>query len=202
MARSSKQIAVTARVIMISALAKEFRKSEIIKKIIAIARDKNMISTGDLINPKKSGSITPDSDDRWFEKPESLKVFVGPIVNGIPSFLRVFVAPEYGVDFKYYYLTQKSPKKKWFPNVRAIESWVRRKRIGELTESKKIAWAISKSIEKKGIRKTNLANPFLYKRTGVKPTIERGVNKGMIRVSELYQPMIADYIDNTFSNIF
>ena len=92
MARSSKQIAVTARVIMVSALAKEFRKSQIIKKIIAIAKDKNMISTGDLINPKKSGSITPDSDDRWFEKPESIRVFVGPIINGVPSFLRVVIS--------------------------------------------------------------------------------------------------------------
>ena len=202
MARSSKQIAVTARIIMVSALAKEFRKSQIIKKIIAIAKDRNMISTGDLINPSKSGSITPDSDDRWFENPNSIKVFVGAMANGIPSFLRVIVAPEYGIASKYYYLTKKSPRKKWLPDVRAIESWVRRKGIGDLADSKKIAWAISKSMEKKGIKKTNLANPFLYKRTGVKPTIERGVNKGMIRISELYQPMITDYIDNTFSNIF
>lgn len=202
MARSSKQIAVTARVIMVNSLAKEFRKSQIIKKIIAIAKGRNMISTGNLINPSKSGSITPDADDKWFEDPKSLKVFVGPIVNGIPSFLRVRVAPQYDIDSKYYYLTEKSPKKKWLPNVRAIESWVRTKRIGELTESKKIAWAISKSILKKGIKKTNLANPFFYKTTGVKPTIERGVNRGMIRVSELYQPLIVDYIDNSFSKIF
>lgn len=202
MARSPSQIALTARVIMIASLTKEFRKSAIISKIISIAKNKGMEVTGDLANPKGSGSITPSSDDRWFIKRESLQVFVGPIAFGVPSYIRFKIAPNYEISKKYFYLTEQSDNKKWFPNVNRIKEWVRKKGIANSAETSKVAWAIAKSIAKKGIKKTNLANPFFYKNTGVSATIERGARRGMARVSELYRPLIIQQVDKSFSNIF
>jgi len=201
--RSQGQIAVTARTIMIAALTKEFRKSQIIAKIIKIAKGKGMVVSGALVNPKSSGSITPSSDDRWFIDRKSLQVFVGPITFGVPSYVRFRIKPNYEIAEKYFALTEQSSKsKRWFPNVGNIENWVKKKRIGDAQDSRKIAFAISKSIAKKGIKKTNLANPFFYKGTGVEATITRGANRGMLRVSQLYRPLIVNYIDKSFSKIF
>ena len=200
MARSPKQIANTARVIAVAAVAKEFRKSEIIKKIKQIAKSKNMVYTGELSDDGLLRDIKTDND--WLTQPNALTVQVGPFKGGVPSYVFISINIDYSVKKKYYYLTKFSDNKRWFPRVSAIADWVRVKGIE--TEPKKVrsaAWAIAKHIERRGIKKTNIANPLFYKRTGVDATINRGLVRAAERISELYGVLVVESIDNTFTNL-
>ena len=190
------------RLVVVASLSKEFRKSQIIKKIIKIAKSRNMVASGNLVNPSKSGSILPVSDDRWLIDRNSVRVVVGNIINGIPSSVTIKVAPKYGIADKYLALTSQTPKKTWFPNVHRIQKWVEQKGIATGKEAQNVGWAIAKSIAKKGIKKTNLANPFFYKRTGYDATAQRGIDNASSRIVELYGEVAVEYIDESITNIF
>ena len=55
---TANQIRNQVKVIVVAALAKEFRKSQIIKRIVAIAKKENHIATGALASPN---SLLSDS---------------------------------------------------------------------------------------------------------------------------------------------
>ena len=65
-----------------------------------------------------------------------------------------------------------------------------------------MAWAISRSIAKKGIKKTNIANPFFYKRTGYDATVQRGIDNASSRIVDLYGDILVEGIDESITNIF
>lgn len=202
MARSPKQIANSMRVIAVAALAKEFRKSMIIERIKAIAKNKGMVYTGELAS---KGLLKYVQDDNsWLINRNSVIVSLGPIEGGVPSsvLISVNLSKEVEIKEKYFYLTEYSDNKRWMPNVDRIAAWVRGKGIesGE-KEVKRAAWAIAKHISKKGIKKTNVANPLKYKRTGVDATINRGLDNAADRISELYGVLVVDAIVETFDNL-
>lgn len=56
---------------------------------------------------------------------------IGPNKTPIATEIRVKIT--YGLnEEKYFYLTEGSPNKKWFPNVGKIESWIRVKNLSSL----------------------------------------------------------------------
>lgn len=200
MARSPKQIANTARIVAVAAIAKEFRKSAIIKKIKQIAKNKGMVYTGELSDTGLLRDIKTDND--WLTQKNAVQVQVGPFKGGVPSYMRIVVSIDYSVKKKYYYLTKFSDNKKWFPRVDAIENWVRAKGIeSDPRKVKSVAWAISKNMAKRGIRKTNIANPLFYQRTGVDATVNRGIAKAAERMGELYGVLVVEAVDRTFTNL-
>jgi hypothetical protein len=202
MPRSPKQISNDIRLVVVAALAKEFRKSQIVSKIVKIAKSKNMIASGDLSNPKKSNSIIPVSDDRWLVDRNSVRVILGDFKDGLPSSVKIRIAPKYGLADKYLALASQTPNKRWFPNVMRIQDWVEQKGIASGSEAKSVAWAISKSMAKKGIKKTNIANPFFYKRTGYEATVQRGIDNASSRIVDLYGDVLVEGIDESITNIF
>lgn len=216
MARSQKQIQNSAKIIVVAAVSKEFRKSAIIEKILGIARKNNHVAKGELVSPKKSGSLKPYADDRWLVESNAIRVEVGPLEGGVPSYMTIYTSipdeAEEVLDGKYFYLSQESPNKKWFPSVDAIKLWVARKaaRGQKFTYMGKparpsnyggIAYLISRKIKERGIKKTNLTNPLKYKRTGVKATTDRGVEAAKVRLAELYGTLVIESIDETMNNI-
>jgi hypothetical protein len=202
MPRSPKQMSNDIRLIVVASLAKEFRKSKIITKIINIAKSRNMVASGNLVNPKKSNSILPVSDDRWLVDRNSVKVILSTTGTGLPSSIKIMLSPKYGLDDKYLALASQTPKKAWFPNVYRIQDWVEKKGIASGKDAKSVGWAIAKSIAKKGIKKTNIANPFFYKKTGYDATAQRGINNASSRIVELYGEFAVEYIDESITNIF
>ena len=202
MARSPKQIANSMRVIAVAAIAKEFRKSAIIERIKTIAKNKGMVYTGELSNKGLLEKVSNDND--WLVRRNAVVVNVGPIEGGVPSYVEIVVnlTEETKIKKKYFYLTEYSDNKKWMPNVDKIAAWVRGKGIesGE-KEVRRAAWAISKHLSKKGIKKTNVANPLKYKRTGVDATIDRGLENAANRITELYGELVVDAVVTTFDNL-
>lgn len=188
------------RLIAVSEIIKEFRRSGIIKQIIKRAKEKDHIASGNLINPEKSNSLIPNRDDRFLtrrDQKRAISVRVYKVVQGIPSSITIRTNISYGVDEKYYFLTEKSPAVKWHPNERGIdnlEKWVKQKagrgkqfylpsRGRKTIEQKKVmdpnnpkdvirvTFAIAKGLAKNGIKKSSFANAFEYKKNGVYATL-------------------------------
>lgn len=214
---TANQIRNQVKVIVVAALAKEFRKSQIIKRIIAIAKKEDHIATGALVRPDMSGAITPSRDDRWLIKPDAVQVFVSKgktTINGISVRIKI----EYGVEPQYFWLSNKSPNKKWWPNGYKIEEWIRLKaargktfrikeRGGERTmdpsnpsDVNRVAFVISRSLAKKGIRKTGLTDPF-FGEHGVLKTVNRAVARYTARIYELFGTIIAQQQEQIFTNL-
>lgn len=214
---TANQIRNQVKVIVVAALAKEFRKAEIIKRIIAIAKKEDHIATGALIRPDATGSINPSADDRWLISPDSVKVFVSKgktIVNGIS----VRVKLKYGVEPQYFWLSGKSPGKKWWPNGDRIEEWIRQKarkgksftikeRGGErsmdpnsASDVNRVAFVISRSIARKGIKKTGLTDPFFGDR-GVLKTANKAVAAYTARIYQLFGSVITQQQEQIFTNL-
>jgi hypothetical protein len=204
-----KQYENQIRLIAVSETSRAFRKSAIIKSIIKIAKEKNHIASGNLINPLESNSITPNADDRWLVRKNKRAVIVRvyKIVQGVPASIRIKTQVKYGVDEKYYQLTTHSTKKMWFPNedgINRLEDWLKQKSArgtsftlpsrgkGRKNENKRmdpnnpvdvgrVAFAIANGIKKNGIKnRSNFFNPFNYKRTGVAATL----NKAELRIND------------------
>lgn len=203
------------RLIAVSETSKAFRKSAIIDAIIKIAKEKNHIASGNLINPLESNSITPNADDRWLvrKKGRAIMVRVYKVVQGVPASIRIKTKVQYGVDEKYYQLTTHSPKNKWFPNedgISRLEDWIKQKSArgmsftlpnrgkGRKNDRKRmdpsnpvdvgrVAFAIANGIKKNGIKnRSNFFNPFEYKRTGVAATLNKAELKINDRLTDLF----------------
>ena len=74
--QSPKQIQNLIKVVVMAALAKEFRKSQIIKRILENVKKNDQIASGSLTRPDVTGSITRSADDRWQIKPDAVLVKV------------------------------------------------------------------------------------------------------------------------------
>jgi hypothetical protein len=209
-----KQYENQIRLIAVSETIKAFRKSAIIDAIVKIAKQKNHIASGKLINPLESNSITPNADDRWLvrKNKRAIIVRVYKIVQGVPSSVRIKTQLKYGVDEKYYQLTTHSPKKKWFPSkdgISRLEDWIKQKSARGMSftlpsrgkgrkndkermdpsnaiDVGRVAFAIAKGIKKNGIKnKSNFFNPFIYKNTGVVATLKKAEIKINDRLTDL-----------------
>lgn len=207
MARSKKQLENQMRLVVVAAVAKEFRKSAIISTIVKIAKSKDMVATGKLTNPESSNSLVPNRDDRWLVKKDSIRVVIGSYRNNVPQSIKIMTNIQYGLgpDSQYYsVLWEKSKKKKWYPKIDPIQSWVMKKGISsDVKESRRIAFRIAKSMGKKGIKKrTNFLNPFEYKDKGFDATLQRGINKAAARMIDLYGETLIEAIDTSLLKIF
>lgn len=210
-----KQYENQIRLIAVSETSKAFRKSAIISAIVKIAKEKNHIASGNLINPLVSDSITPNADDRWLvrKNKRAIMVRVYKIVQGVPASIRIKTQVKYGVDEKYYQLTTHSKKEKWFPSedgINRLEDWIKQKSArgtsfylpnrgkGRKNERKnidpnnpievgRVAFAIANGIKKNGIKnRSNFFNPFNYKRTGVAATLNKAELKINDRLTDLF----------------
>ena len=210
-----KQYENQIRLIAVSETSRAFRKSAIIKTIVKIAKQKNHIASGQLVNPSESNSITPNADDQWLVRGNRKAVIVRvySVKQGVPSSIRIKTQLKYGVDERYYQLTTDSKKKKWFPNeegINRLENWIKQKsargvsfdlpsRGKDRKEAKKkmdssnpidvsrVAFAIANGIRKKGIKnRSNFFNPFKYKNTGVRATLDKAELKINDRLTELF----------------
>jgi hypothetical protein len=197
MARSKAQIENSLRVVVVSALAKEFRKAQIIKRIIAIAKEKDLLASGDLINPQKSKSLTPVNDESWLLDRNSVRLSLINFNEGMYDGVEVSIKIEYGIDKKYYSHTiQSGNSKKWYPPIGQIKRWIVQKsnrgmsfekdgtpiNLSDDSKLTGLAIAIAKKLKKNGHKKTNLINPFFYKRNGVEATIQKA--------KAIYEPRI------------
>ncbi len=130
-----KQYENQIRLIAVSETSRAFRKAGIIEAIVKIAKEKNHIASGNLINPLESNSITPNADDRWLvrKNKRAIMVRVYKIVQGVPASIRIKTQVKYGVDERYYQLTTHSKKLKPFPSknglvsIDRLEDWLKQK---------------------------------------------------------------------------
>ncbi len=124
--RSPKQLEGDIRLVVVAAIAKEFRKSAIIARVISNIKSQGMVVRGGLANPKKSKSLIPTSDDRWLVNKDSVRVSVVTNSKGVVRDIFVRLNIEYGVNPKsdYYYLAEGTKRKKWSPNGNRIKKWV------------------------------------------------------------------------------
>ncbi len=225
-----KQYENQIRLIAVSETSRAFRKSAIIKAIVKIAKQKNHIASGMLVNPSESNSITPNADDRWLvpNKKKSVIVRVYSIKEGVPSSIRIKTQLEYGINEKYYQLTTHSKKKKWFPNrdgIDKLEDWIKQKSSrgisftlpsrgkGRKKETRpmnpsnpidvgRVAFAIANGIAKNGIKnRSNFFNPFEYKNTGVKATLNKAELRINDRLTELFTSQATISIDRLIETL-
>jgi len=225
-----KQYENQIRLIAVSETSRAFRKSAIIKAIVKIAKQKNHIASGQLVNPSKSNSITPNADDQWLVKGNRKAVIVRvySVKQGVPSSIRIKTQLKYGVDERYYQLTTDSKKKKWFPNeegINRLENWIKQKSARGISfdlpsrgknrkEAKKrmdssnpidvsrVAFAIANGIRKKGIKnRSNFFNPFKYKNTGVRATLDKAELKINDRLTELFTSEATISIDRLIETL-
>ena len=214
MAFSEAQYKNFIKVIAVGAVAKEFRKSAIMKKIESNIRRENLIASGELVAFRASKSIIPTSDDRWLVDEGNIMVKtakIGP--NATPVLVNLKIKIRYGLtEGKYFYLTSESPNKKWFPDVDRIEEWVRAKKArgtakGRMSDAsteseiKSVAYAIAKSISSKGIEKKDFLEPFKNKSYGVEASLARANKRIIERLFELYGTTFVDIQNDVISNV-
>lgn len=199
MKRSAKQFENQIKVIIVAALAKEFKRAKIVERIIAKAKSLGQVATGGLVTPRLTASVIPSRDDRWLVKKDAVIVRVTSMKYGVPTFASIRVNISYGLAKEYYWLTEESESKVWRPNGVQIMNWIKAKgasgrfkyRGKDLDTSKEyqvknVAYHISKSIASKGIRKTKLFSPFKDPSNGVQSTVNRALPKAYGRMSSLY----------------
>lgn len=194
---SAAQFKNRVKVIAVARIGSEFKKAKIIARIITSAKSNKHVATGQLTSPQTSRSITPFSDDRWVIRKDAITVSVVTLPSNEYMVSGLTVRVRYGLNGKYQNLSQAfSKNKKWFPPVSAIAKWINvKKGQGEFTDVapqnvRKVAFAIARRQQKKGIKKTNFANHFFDKRTGVQPTLKKGLQQTAIRLNELYATSI------------
>jgi len=211
--RSPKQLEGDIRLVVVAAIAKEFRKSSIIARIIANIQKQNMVVRGGLVNPKKSNSLIPNGDDQWLVAKDSVKVRVVSDTQGIVRDIYVSVNIRYGVNpqSEYYYLAEGTKNKKWSPNGNRIKKWVQdrmakgdsfysydnkgNKRKANAKDAGKISYLIARSLKRKGLRKRSFANPFEYKSNGVNATLLKAKKSYEGRIYEKYLIYTSSIID-------
>ena len=217
MAFTAKQYQNFIKVIMVAAVAKQFRNAAIIKRIVANAKAKDHIATGSLIRPDATGSITPSSDDKWIsEASKGISVVVGGVEYGIPSDVTIRIEIGYGLDFRYNFLNGTESLTEKGPSKEAIKRWVKikadrghtwelkGKAVSANDESKlnAVAFLIRRSMKSKGIRQTKFAEPFKDKSTGVDATLRKGFLKGIDRVTERFEVETYNSVVDALETIF
>lgn len=192
------------KVIAVARVGAEFKKARIISRIIAAAKNEGHVATGKLTTPEKSRSLTPFSDDRWLIRKDAVRVRSVELPSKEFAVLSIRFNIRYGLNGKYQNLSQSfASGKKWFPPVNAIARWIRvKKGQGEFSnvadkDVKKVAFAIARKQENKGIKKTNFASAFFDRRTGVKATLRKGVKGMNKRLDELYAASVENSIIKT-----
>ena len=211
--RSPKQLEGDIRLVVVAAVAKEFRKSSIIARIIANIRNQNMVVRGGLANPKKSNSLIPNGDDQWLVNKDSVKVRVVADTQGVVRDIYVSINVRYGVNpqSEYYYLAEGTKNKKWSPNGNRIKKWVQdrmakgdsfyaydskgNKRKAKAKDAGKVSFLIARSLRRKGLRKRSFANPFEYKNNGVNATLLKAKKSYEGRIYEKYLIYTSSIID-------
>ena len=194
---SIKQFKVRAKVIIVAAVGKEFKKARIVGKVVDAAKENGHVATGRLITPNRTRSITPFADDRWLIRKDAVKVSAVTLPSGEFMVSNVTVRVRYGLNGKYQNLSEAfAGKKKWFPPVDAIARWIEvKKGQGEFSDVstkniRRVAFAIARNQAEEGIKKTKFANAFFDRRTGVKPTLRKGMTKASRRLEQLYATSI------------
>ena len=116
MAFSEGQYKNFIKVIVVAAVAKEFRKSAIIKKVVNKIKSQDLVATGELSNPQLTGSILPSRDDKFLVEKGGVVVKtakIGP--KGTPVATEISVRLRYGLaEEKYVYLTRIVPIRSGF----------------------------------------------------------------------------------------
>jgi len=219
MAFSEAQYKNFIKVIAVGAVAKEFRKSAIMKKIESNIRRDNLIATGELVAFKASKSIIPTSDDRWLVDEGGIKiktVNIGP--KNRPVAVSVSIKLRYGLtEGRYFYLTSGSPQKRWFPNINEIAKWIKVKQTRGKSfkikkngiereaqkdwEVKSVAFLIAREISKSGIIKRDFLEPFKNKSYGVEASLARANKRIIERLFELYGTTFVDIQNDVISNV-
>jgi len=211
--RSPKQLEGDIRLVVVAAVAKEFRKSKIISRILANIKNQDMVVSGGLVNPSKSNSLIPKADDQWLINKDSVKVRVISDSKGIVRDIFVSLNIRYGVNPQsdYYYLAQGTKNKKWTPNGNRIKKWVQDRmakgdafytydskggrKKATAKDANKISYLITRSLAKKGLRKRSFANPFEYKTNGVNATLLKAKRNYEGRIYEKYLIYTSSIID-------
>lgn len=190
---SAGQFKNRVKVIAVANIGAAFKKAKIVERIIASAKAKGHVAKGQLVNPKKSRSITPFSDDRWLVRKDAVKVKVTELPSREFAVTDIKVRVRYGLNGKYQSLSSSfAAKKAWMPPVNAIANWIRAKQgRGEFGDVKakdvrRVAWGIAIKIKKKGIKQTSFANHFFNKTNGVQATLNKGMTNTTKRLDTLY----------------
>lgn len=219
MAFSESQYKNFIKVIVVAAVAKEFRKSAIMQKIYNNIKKYNLIATGELLAFRASKAIIPTKDDRFLVDGGGViikTVKIGP--KKTPIATEIIVKIRYGLtEEKYFNLTTGSGNKKWFPNVDNIAEWVKIKKArgnsftitkngvkreaNKEWEIKSVAFLVARKIAKQGIDKKDFTEPFENKTYGVEASLRRANNKIQNRISELYGDTFVDVQNDVISNI-
>jgi len=219
MAFSESQYKNFIKVIVVAAVAKEFRKSAIMQKIYNNIKKYNLIATGELLAFRASKAIIPTKDDRFLVDGGGViikTVKIGP--KKTPIATEIIVKIRYGLtEGKYFNLTTGSGNKKWFPNVDNIAEWVKIKKArgnsftitkngvkreaNKEWEIKSVAFLVARKIAKQGIDKKDFTEPFENKTYGVEASLIRANNKIQNRISELYGDTLVDIQNDVISNI-
>lgn len=219
MAFSEAQYKNFIKVIVVAAVAKEFRKSAIMEKIYNKIRQQNLIATGELVAFRATKAIIPTRDDRFLVDEGGVfvkTVKIGPAQTPVAAEIRIKI--RYGLtEEKYFYLTKGSPNKRWFPNIENIAQWIRIKqaRGNSFTitkngvtrqarkdwEIKSVAFAIARGISKGGIEKRDFLEPFENKGYGVEASLRRANNRIVERLSELYGTTFTQIQNDVISNV-
>ncbi len=219
MAFSEGQYKNFIKVIVVAAVAKEFRKSAIIKKVVQKIKSQGLVATGELSNPQLTGSILPSRDDKFLVEKGGVIVKtakIGP--KGTPVATEIVVKIRYGLnEEKYFYLTKGSPDKKWFPNIDRVAEWIKvkqsrgnsftitkkgvKKEAKTDSERRSVAYIIARSISRSGIDKKDFLSPFEDKSTGVDASLSRAEIKITNRLIELYSTTFVDIQNDVIRNI-
>jgi hypothetical protein len=219
MAFSEAQYKNFIKVIVVAAVAKEFRKSAIMEKIYNKIKQGNIIATGELLAFRASKAIIPTRDDRFLVDEGGIfinTVKIGP--NGTPVATSIRVKIRYGLtEGRYFYLTTGSGDKRWYPNVDNIVNWIKIKKSRGNTfeirrrgvkreaqkdwEIKSVAYAIAKGMSQKGIEKKDFLEPFEDKNYGVEASLRRANNRIVERLFELYGTTFTQIQNDVISNV-
>lgn len=219
MAFSESQYKNFIKVIVVAAVAKEFRKSAIMQKIYNNIKKYNLIATGELLAFRASKAIIPTRDDRFLVDGGGVivkTVKIGP--KNTPIATEISIKIRYGLtEGKYFNLTTGSGNRKWFPNIDNIAEWVKIKKArgnsftitkngikreaNKESEIKSVAFLVARKIAKQGIDKKDFTEPFENKTYGVEASLRRANNKIQNRISELYGDALVDIQNDVISNI-
>lgn len=224
MARSKAQYENEIRTIIVGKLGSELRRAKILKAIVDRATDDGFVAFENFIKPERSNSLNPKKDDEWLLDTDSLYVVV-EMKDGFPVNATARVSIKLGIDYKYYYLSDKTPVKTWWPggwpseNGRGLESWIAQKirmgskdfyytsgRTGNKTQITspydvvgiaKASYVIAKSISSQGHNKRDFAKPF-DRMDGV---LKKAMIKVQERVAQLYEEATLEAIEDIYTDL-
>lgn len=224
MARSKAQYENEIRTIIVGKLGSELRRAKILQAIVDRAMNDNFVAFEDFIQPEKSNSLSPRKDDEWLLDTDNLFVSVD-MEDGFPVNATAKVVLKLGINYKYYYLSHKTPKKLWWPGGldnekgRGLQDWISQKiRMGsddfywtdprngdqyditspdDVKAIAKASFVIARSIAKNGHTKRDFAKPF----DKMDSVLRNAMVKVRERVAQLYQQATIEAIEEIYTDI-